>query len=128
MLSTLLFGLMHLPNWHFGAGPGATAQVGPAFMGGSMLYLTRRVSGTLVLAMLVHGFWDFASFIGTGGGAVAPLVRSATASWPCAWSSSCCAARRACGPQQVGVDAPEAAAAAVTWGLPVRRPAGAPGR
>lgn len=73
-LSTLLFGLMHLPNWYFGAGPGATAQVVLAFMGGSMLYLTRRVSGTLVLAMLVHGLWDFASFIGTGGGAVVPLV------------------------------------------------------
>ena len=98
-LSTLLFGLMHLPNWYFGAGPGATAQVGLAFMGGSMLYLTRRVSGTLVLAMLVHGFWDFASFIGRAA-LSRPSSCSATASWPCAWSSSCCAARRACGPSR----------------------------
>lgn len=63
-LSSLLFGLLHLPNWAFGAGPGAVGQVLFAFMAGTMLYILRRVSGTLIWAMLLHGFWDFASFVG----------------------------------------------------------------
>lgn len=63
-LSCLLFGLLHLPNWWFGAGPGAVFQVVLAFGAGSMLYVVRRWSGTLLLAMALHGFWDFASFVG----------------------------------------------------------------
>ena len=62
--STLLFGLMHLPNWVFGAGPAATAQVAFAFGGGTILYLTRRLTGSLIFAMLLHGIWDFSSFLG----------------------------------------------------------------
>lgn len=65
--SSLLFGLMHLPNWAFGAGPSAVFQVVLAFLGGTTFYLLRRGSGTLVAAMLLHGFWDFSSFIGDGG-------------------------------------------------------------
>lgn len=65
-LSTLAFGLIHLPNWAFGAGPGAVLQVVLAFLSGTVLYLLRRVSGSLIWAMLLHAFWDFASFIGTG--------------------------------------------------------------
>jgi membrane protease YdiL (CAAX protease family) len=65
--STLLFGLLHLPNWVFGAGPGAIAQVGMAFLAGTTLYLLRRGAGTLVAAMLLHAVWDFSSFIGDGG-------------------------------------------------------------
>jgi CAAX protease family protein len=63
-ISTLLFGLMHLPNWVFGAGPAASLQVFLAFGGGSILYLTRRLTGSLVYAMLLHAIWDFASFLG----------------------------------------------------------------
>ena len=55
------------------------AQVVLAFMSGSMLYLVRRMSGTLVLAMLVHGLWDLASFIGDGGDAVSLVVLSSNA-------------------------------------------------
>lgn len=62
--STLMFGLLHLPNWAFGAGPAAVLQVFLAFGGGTMFYLTRRLTGSLVFAMLLHGLWDFASFIG----------------------------------------------------------------
>jgi membrane protease YdiL (CAAX protease family) len=61
-LSTLCFGLLHLPNWVFGAGPSAVAQVGLAFMGGTALYLARRVFGTLLVPMGLHALWDFASF------------------------------------------------------------------
>jgi hypothetical protein len=63
-VSTLLFALLHLPNWVFGAGPVAVVQVFTAFFAGSMLYLTRRVTGALIPAMLLHGLWDFSAFIG----------------------------------------------------------------
>jgi membrane protease YdiL (CAAX protease family) len=62
--STLLFGLMHLPNWVFGAGPAATAQVAFTFGAGTILYLTRRLTGSLIFAMALHGIWDFSSFWG----------------------------------------------------------------
>lgn len=64
-ISTLLFGLMHLPNWIFGAGPAASLQVLLAFGGGSLLYLTRRLTGSLIFAMGLHAIWDFSSFVGT---------------------------------------------------------------
>lgn len=64
LLTCLLFGLLHLPNWVFGAGPGAVGQVVLAFCVGSTLYLLRRVSGSLLPCMALHGFWDFATFIG----------------------------------------------------------------
>lgn len=62
--SSLLFGLMHLPNWIFGAGPGAMLQVLLTFLFGTMMYLLRRASGTIIWCMLLHGLWDFATFIG----------------------------------------------------------------
>lgn len=64
-LSTLLFGLLHLPNWIFGAGPAASIQVILAFGGGTVLYLTRRLTGSLIFAMLLHAVWDFSTFVGT---------------------------------------------------------------
>lgn len=63
-LSTLCFGLLHLPNGLFGAGPVAILQVFLAFSAGTMLYLTRRITGSLIWAMLLHGLWDFSSFVG----------------------------------------------------------------
>jgi membrane protease YdiL (CAAX protease family) len=81
--STALFGLLHLPNAFFGAGISAVGQVFLAFAGGTMFYILRRVSGTLIWAMLLHGFWDFASFIGDGGETTAILVfvNGAVALW-----------------------------------------------
>lgn len=49
-LSTLLFALLHLPNWVFGARPTASLQVVLAFGGDSLLYLTRMC----VVAVWVH--------------------------------------------------------------------------
>ena len=69
--SSVLFGLMHLPNAVFGAGPGAVFQVFLAFLSGTTFYLLRRGAGGLVLCMLLHGFWDFSAFIGDGGAAIA---------------------------------------------------------
>jgi uncharacterized protein len=64
LVSSVLFGLLHLPNWAFGAGPAAAFQVLLAFMSGTTFYLLRRGTGSLVAAMVLHGFWDFSTFIG----------------------------------------------------------------
>lgn len=54
MLSSLMFGLIHFP-----AGP---VQVVSSMVFGYLLYLTRRVSGGLVLPIAVHAAWDFSVF------------------------------------------------------------------
>lgn len=65
--STLLFGLLHLPNTIFGTGPLGVFQVFTTFMIGSGFYLLRRVSGTLITAMVLHALWDFSSFAANSG-------------------------------------------------------------
>jgi len=71
----LLFGLMHLPNGLFGAGfVTSSAQVVLAFLAGSGFYLIRRISGTLLIPMILHGAWDFASLTHiASAGAASPL-------------------------------------------------------
>lgn len=59
--STLLFGLLHAINAFFGLGVMAVVQVLLAFCGGAAFYLLRRLSGTLLLPMLLHALWDFSS-------------------------------------------------------------------
>lgn len=81
-LSGALFGLMHLANAFMGA-PLANSllQAGLAFASGTAFYIVRRVTGSLVWAMLLHGLWDISVFsvghapISPAFGAVAgPLV------------------------------------------------------
>jgi len=62
-LSSVLFGVMHLVNAALGAPLGGTlAQVGLAFASGTAFYIVRRVTGSLIWAMLLHGVWDVSVF------------------------------------------------------------------
>lgn len=62
--TSLCFGLLHVPNALFGQDAGTTAfQVFFAFGLGTALYVTRRLSGTLIIAMVLHGAWDFSIFV-----------------------------------------------------------------
>lgn len=67
--SSAVFGLFHGVNVVFGQDIGPTVQqVVVAFIFGSGLYLIRRMTGLLVVGMVIHGFWDFSTFIGAGRG------------------------------------------------------------
>lgn len=78
LISTALFGLMHYANVLLGQGLGQTTQqVGVAFMGGTIFYILRRTTGSLVPAMVLHGFWDFSS-VATGVGTPSPMANAAS--------------------------------------------------
>lgn len=67
--TSALFGLFHGLNIVTGQAVGATIQqMVFAFVFGSGLYLIRRISGLLVVGMVIHGLWDFSSFLGAGRG------------------------------------------------------------
>jgi uncharacterized protein len=59
-LSSLLFGLLHGLNVFFGQSIGATLrQIVFAFLLGTAFYVTRRLTGLLVVTMVIHAIWDF---------------------------------------------------------------------
>lgn len=63
-LTCAMFGLMHGINIFLGAPVGSTAaQVVLAGMQGSAFYVLRRHFGSLVWAMVLHGFWDLSIII-----------------------------------------------------------------
>ncbi|MFE4713580.1 CPBP family intramembrane glutamic endopeptidase [Paenibacillus sp. NPDC056722] len=80
LLATAMFAVFHLPNIFLGIGVVALYQVMIAFGLGSIFYLARRSTGSLVSAMLLHGLWDFSNFATNGSssypiaGALAPLL------------------------------------------------------
>jgi membrane protease YdiL (CAAX protease family) len=64
VFSGFIFGLLHVPNAFFGQSAASTVQqVVFAFAVGMMYYVTRRITGTLVLTMGLHAIWDFSVFI-----------------------------------------------------------------
>jgi uncharacterized protein len=64
LVSTLLFSAMHAPNALFGEPVGMMlGQLVLTFVFGSLLYAARRLSGTLLLPMFLHGFWDTSLFL-----------------------------------------------------------------
>jgi len=62
LISTVMFAVFHLPNIYFGIGTLAIAQVIIAFGMGSVFYLARRTTGSLIAAMLLHELWDLSAF------------------------------------------------------------------
>ena len=68
-VSSAAFALFHGENILLGQAVGTTIrQVALAFVMGGALYLVRRVSGLLVVGMVLHGLWDFAFFVAAGPG------------------------------------------------------------
>ncbi|MHC9046394.1 lysostaphin resistance A-like protein [Microbacterium saperdae] len=62
-LTSALFALMHLMNAFSGQDLLPTLQqMGAAFLGGTIFYILRRTTGSLIWAMLLHGLWDFSTF------------------------------------------------------------------
>jgi uncharacterized protein len=61
-LSSLLFGLAHAGNAFHGQDIGTTSyQVFFTFMLGSVLYVARMVTGSLLVPIVLHGLWDVAA-------------------------------------------------------------------
>ncbi|WP_374313782.1 lysostaphin resistance A-like protein [Microbacterium sp.] len=76
-LTSTAFGLMHFVNFFTGQDLVPTIQqVGSAFLIGTVFYILRRTTGTLIWAMVLHGVWDFSVFaVGHGTpGAIAGVV------------------------------------------------------
>ncbi|MFE6965366.1 CPBP family intramembrane glutamic endopeptidase [Agromyces sp. NPDC057679] len=77
-LTSAAFALMHLTNALSGQDIGLTmTQVGMAFLGGTIFYILRRTTGTLIWAMVLHGLWDFSTFA-VGHGTPGPLAALAS--------------------------------------------------
>ena len=60
----VVFGLAHSTNI-FSEGVGALPQVLATAVAGYFFYVIRRVSGLLIVSMIVHGLWDFGLFTNT---------------------------------------------------------------
>lgn len=82
--SCLIFGLIHAVNVFFGQSLGSTVQqIVFAFLAGSVLYVTRRVSGTLIVCMVLHAWIDFTTFAFSDAAtdAESPLLILGFAQW-----------------------------------------------
>lgn len=75
LVSSLCFGLMHGINVFLGQSVAATVpQIGQAFLQGLTFYILRRVTGSLIGAMALHGAWDFSVFSLEQAGGTNPLA------------------------------------------------------
>lgn len=64
LYTTLCFSALHIPNVFFGEMlAGMLGQLVLTFIFGSLLWATRRLAGTLILSMFLHGFWDTSLFL-----------------------------------------------------------------
>jgi membrane protease YdiL (CAAX protease family) len=78
LISTLLFSALHVPNVIFGLPMSAMPiQVVLTFIMGSGFYVMRRMSGTLILPMILHGLWDSSLFMNVAAGRVSSDVQFA---------------------------------------------------
>jgi membrane protease YdiL (CAAX protease family) len=78
LISTSLFSALHVPNVIFGL-PMAVMpiQVLLTFIMGSGFYVIRRMSGTLILPMMLHGLWDSSLFLNVATGGEASVAQFA---------------------------------------------------
>jgi membrane protease YdiL (CAAX protease family) len=68
LFSSILFGLLHGVNIILGQSAMLTVrQVIFAFVLGSVFYAIRRISGTIIVAMVIHALWDFGTFTKVAG-------------------------------------------------------------
>jgi len=78
LISTLLFSALHVPNVIFGLPMEAIPiQVLLTFIMGSGFYVIRRMSGTLILPMVLHGLWDSSLFLNVATGVQPSAVQFA---------------------------------------------------
>jgi membrane protease YdiL (CAAX protease family) len=80
LVSSLGFGLFHLPNALGGQALGTTLfQVGYAFVMGIALFVSMRISRRILLPVAMHALWDFSTFTSKSQtpGDVAALVTAA---------------------------------------------------
>ena len=83
VLSSAAFGLLHGLTIFTGQALGQTVQqILLAFVSGSGFYLIRRMTGLLVVCMVIHGLWDFSSFIGSGRGDTADDIPAGVVAAP----------------------------------------------
>lgn len=78
LFSTLAFAALHVPNVIFGLPLSAVpVQVVLTFIMGSGLYVMRRISGTLILPMILHGLWDSSLFLNVASGVTPSTIQFA---------------------------------------------------
>ncbi|MCP9793267.1 CPBP family intramembrane metalloprotease [Vulcanococcus limneticus Candia 3F8] len=78
LISTLLFSALHIPSVLFGFPLWAMpVQVLLTFIMGSGFYAIRRVSGTLIVSMVLHGLWDSALFLNDAVGGESSSIQYA---------------------------------------------------
>jgi uncharacterized protein len=64
VFSGAIFAVLHAPNALFGQSvPGTVQQMFFAFGVGLTYYVVRRLSGTLIVTMVLHAIWDYSVFI-----------------------------------------------------------------
>jgi uncharacterized protein len=82
LYSTLLFSALHIPNVIFGLPLSAMPiQVALTFIMGSGFYIIRRISGTLIVPMILHGLWDSSLFITVATGGTASMIQFIVYPW-----------------------------------------------
>lgn len=78
LFSTLLFSALHIPNVFFGLPASAMiGQLFTTFLLGSGLYVCRRITGTLLVPMILHGLWDSSIFMAQIAGLGASIFQLA---------------------------------------------------
>lgn len=83
IVSGALFGVLHGINVLFGqSGRDTVRQVFFAFAVGSSFYVTRQVTGTLIVGMVLHAAWDFGFLATDATNGEQSQLQAFSPSWP----------------------------------------------